>query len=279
MNCKKAKNIDLFSYLKNHGFSPSKMNAREAWYKSPFRNEKTASFKVDLNKNIWYDFGVGNGGTIIDFVVKFNNCDVKKALEILNSNSFSFHQQQQIKNQQKNYSVLKVTQIENQNLINYLSERKINLQFAKHYCIQIHYSFYNQKEYYGIGFENDSGGFEIRNKFFKGCLGNKGITTINNNSKVLSIFESWSDFLSYLTLMPHNKNENFIITNSTSNVKSIINLLSKYSIVKSFFDNDKSGVNATELIKKNCNKQFFNESLKFKEHNDVNDYLKSYYNS
>ena len=35
------------------------------WYKSPFRTEKEASFKVDLHKEVWYDFGLGKGGDII----------------------------------------------------------------------------------------------------------------------------------------------------------------------------------------------------------------------
>ncbi|MCS2699157.1 CHC2 zinc finger domain-containing protein [Phocaeicola dorei] len=35
------------------------------WYKSPFRTEKEASFKVDLHKELWYDFGLGKGGDII----------------------------------------------------------------------------------------------------------------------------------------------------------------------------------------------------------------------
>jgi DNA primase len=38
---------------------------------SPFRpNERTPSFKIDPVKNLWFDFGSGEGGTIIDFVQK-----------------------------------------------------------------------------------------------------------------------------------------------------------------------------------------------------------------
>lgn len=44
------------------------------WYKSPFRTEKEASFKVDLHKELWYDFGLGRGGdktpAEIDFVIQ-----------------------------------------------------------------------------------------------------------------------------------------------------------------------------------------------------------------
>ena len=35
------------------------------WYKSPFREESEASFKVNTEREQWYEFGLGNGGNII----------------------------------------------------------------------------------------------------------------------------------------------------------------------------------------------------------------------
>ena len=56
---------------------------------SPFKNERTPSFKVSNVKNIWKDFGSGKGGTsIIDFIQEYKGVDfleaVKIACEILN---------------------------------------------------------------------------------------------------------------------------------------------------------------------------------------------------
>lgn len=56
---------------------------------SPFKNERTPSFKVSNVKNIWKDFGSGKGGTsIIDFVQAYKGVDfleaVKLACETLN---------------------------------------------------------------------------------------------------------------------------------------------------------------------------------------------------
>ena len=56
---------------------------------SPFKNERTPSFKVSNVKNIWKDFGSGKGGTsIIDFIQAYKGVDfleaVKLACEALN---------------------------------------------------------------------------------------------------------------------------------------------------------------------------------------------------
>ena len=276
MNCKKAKLIDLVSYLKKQGFRIGKTNTKEVWFYSPFRsNEKTPSFKVDINKNIWYDFGEGAGGTIIDFLTKHNNCSIKESLVILFEDSFSFHQQkkQVIIEPEPTYSIEKVTELTNQNLLNYLMSRKIDLQFAKRFCFQVHYSFPNGKENYGIAFMNDVGGFEIRHEFFKGCLGSKEITTINNSSDVVSIFEAWFDFLSYLTLKKEIPKENFIILNSTSMVGKAIALLDNYIEIKLMLDNDDAGNRATDIIEKSVNIKITDKRIHYKNYNDLNEFL------
>ena len=276
MNCKVAKTIEMNSYIFKQGFRVGKKTTKDVWYYSPFRNnEKTPSFKIDITKNVWYDFAEGVGGTIIDFVMKYNNCSIKEALVILSEDTFPIHQQtKQIKSETKpTYSIKKVTELTNQKLLDYLSNRKINLKFAKKFCFQVHYSFSNGKELYGIGFMNDMGGLEIRNKFFKGCLGKKEITTINNNSDVVSLFESSSDFLSYLTLKKEIPKENFIILNSTSLVKKTIGLLDNYALIKLFFDNDESGNKATDFLLENINSKIIDNRVYYKKHNDLNHYL------
>ncbi len=276
MNCKIAKTIDMNSYIFKHGFRVGKKTTKDVWYYSPFRdNEKTPSFKVDITKNVWYDFGEGIGGTIIDFVMKYNNCSIKEALVILSKDTFPIHQQtKQIKSvPTPTYSIKKVTELTNQKLLDYLSKRKINLTFAKQFCFQVHYSFSNGKENFGIGFMNDVGGFEIRNKLFKGCLGKKEITTINNNSDVVSIFESWSDLTSYFSLNNEIPKENFIILNSTSLVKKTIGLLDKYALIKLYFDNDESGNKATDYLIESVKSKIIDNRIHYKNFNDLNDYL------
>ena len=60
---------------------PEKHNTTGNWYKSPFRNEKTASFCVS-DKGI-HDFGSSEHYDIISFVQKYYNTTMYQALEIL----------------------------------------------------------------------------------------------------------------------------------------------------------------------------------------------------
>ena len=50
---------------------------------SPFKNERTPSFKVSNVKNIWKDFGSGKGGTsIIDFIQAYKGVDFLEAVKL-----------------------------------------------------------------------------------------------------------------------------------------------------------------------------------------------------
>jgi DNA primase len=50
---------------------------------SPFTSEKTASFVVSPEKQIWKDFSSGKGGSMFDFVMEVEGLDFKGALELL----------------------------------------------------------------------------------------------------------------------------------------------------------------------------------------------------
>ena len=210
---------------------------------------------------------------MIDLVTHLYSCSIKEALEKLASDTFSFPQHLPKITQATNYSILKIEKIRNKYLIAYLDERKINLDFARQFCCQVHYTFDHKKEYYAIGFKNDNGAYEVRNKFFKGCLGTKTITTIINNSQVVSLFESWSDFLSYLTLKNKVPDEDYIILNSTSLVKKVVDLAREYYKIKVFFDNDEAGDKATTFLLDNIKDKMTDCRIHYKNYNDLNEYL------
>ncbi len=50
---------------------------------SPFTNEKTPSFIVSPEKQIWHDFSSGKGGSMFSFVMEVEGLDFKGALELL----------------------------------------------------------------------------------------------------------------------------------------------------------------------------------------------------
>src|SRR4051812_48498461 len=50
---------------------------------SPFSSEKTPSFVVSPEKQIWHDFSSGRGGDVFTFVQEVEGLDFKGALELL----------------------------------------------------------------------------------------------------------------------------------------------------------------------------------------------------
>ncbi|MGM7550543.1 toprim domain-containing protein [Myroides odoratimimus] len=276
MTCNEAKKISLASILEKIGTKKVKQTNREAWYLSPFRNEATASFKVDLLKNLWYDHGEGKGGNVLDFVMRYYKCELKEALQILDDESFSFHQptfQDDAIEKEKNYEIRAIKPLTNTQLINYIQSRGISLKIAKKYSVELHYSL-NDKKYFGIGFKNVLEGIEIRNRYFKGCLGTKSITLIENNCNQVILFEGWIDFLSLLILYPKIENRfNYIILNSTSQKETVPELDSNYERIYLCFDNDNTGNETTIYFQKKYENHTKDIRYLFKNHKDVNDYL------
>lgn len=65
MDIQTAKQIKIADFLHSLGHSPVKQQGINLWYKSPLREETEASFKVNTERNQWYDFAIGKGGNII----------------------------------------------------------------------------------------------------------------------------------------------------------------------------------------------------------------------
>src|SRR5687767_8587472 len=89
MNCEQAKQCDLIEFLNKLGYQPNKVSGNDYWYFSPLRDEKNPSFKINKLKNCWCDHGLGAGGRLVDFSIRYFNCPVNEALQRI-----SFFQQQ-----------------------------------------------------------------------------------------------------------------------------------------------------------------------------------------
>ena len=253
MDIKTIKNIPISTVMSRLGFCIIRTNDSSLWYKSPFRKEQTASFKVDSKKNLYYDFGEGAGGNIFDFVMRLKECDFKEALHFIRKefDSFSFHQQEQKSfnrevNKRTIYQINKEQVLQNHILTKYLKARCLDIEICKQYLVEVYYQV-NNKKYFGVGFKNDVGGIEIRNKYTKLCLGKKWYTSIKNKCKQLIVLESWSDFLSLLILYPKTENQfDFVILNSLSMLNKLDTVFEKYEKVLLALDNDEAGTKATQ---------------------------------
>ena len=92
MEIQNIKQISITEYLQQQGYSPARVQGIHFWYCSPLRNESTPSFKVNTERNQWYDFGTGEHGDIIDLVCALQHCTMNEAIELLTGSKQIVHQ-------------------------------------------------------------------------------------------------------------------------------------------------------------------------------------------
>ena len=277
MNCTQFNKISVEEVLQSLGHFPTKQNEKEAWFLNPFSKENNASFKINKKLNYWYLFSEGIGGNNIDFMKKYLSASISEVLEWAENQSFSSFQNQKnlpnqkLRNLPKNYQITEVKEIQHAALLEYLKNRKVESQTE--FLKEIHYQM-NDKNYFGIGFKNDSGGYEIRNAYSKICLGKKDITSIKNDSKDVRIFEGFFDFLSFKKVENYleKQRSDYIILNSVFMINKIKNDLGNYQNIELYFDNDEAGTRAVEIIKTDL-KNAEDCRILYSSFKDLNDWL------
>src|SRR5690606_16777544 len=252
---------------------------KEAWYLNPFANESQASFKLDKRQNLWYLFSEGTGGNNTDFMKKYLNASVKEVLAWVKEQNFSsFHQQNQnyIQGSDKmNYNITEIKELQNPNLIKYLRERGLSSNIYP-LVKEIHFTI-GDKKLYAIGFKNESGGWELRNQYYKGAVLKKDISMIHLNqnnefkNKNIVVFEGFMDALSFVEMKSFFKGD-LLVMNSISLLDKTKERLKNYSEIHLFLDNDRSGEKCKIKIlnrfpqAKDCSKIY-------SDHKDLHEYL------
>ena len=254
MNCEEVKEkISIRMVLESVNLFPVKENRKTAFYFALDREEKIPSLSVDFVKNKAFDFGTGKSYDVISIVQQMNQCSVSEALKYLETFDFSIHNEFQNEGtkQYKEYKILNVREIQHPALVQYLKSRKVYEQ--KELVKEIEYEL-NGKKYFGVGFFNNSGGVEIRNKYSKICLGKKDVTLLKNELNSFNeilIFEGFFDYLTFKNLEKNeNSNSDYIILNSTSMLFKVEETLKKYDKISLFLDNDKNGNDTKKAILK-----------------------------
>ena len=276
MNCNQFNTIPLEEVLQNLGHFPTRQNEKEAWFLNPFGRENHASFKLNKRLNIWYLFSEGIGGNNIDFMKRYLNTSISEVLDWAENQNFSSFHNQKILNRNfenfvKTYEITEVKEIQHSALLEYLKSRKVENQTE--YVKEIHYQM-NGKNYFGIGFKNDSDGYEIRNAYSKICLGKKDISIISINSNSIRIFEGFFDFLSFKNVENYLEKEasDYLILNSVSMIAKIKNTIKNYENIELYFDNDEAGNRAVEMIKSE-NENAEDCRILYSDFKDLNDWL------
>ena len=203
--------LKIADYLLSAGFKmePSKSNARDTWFYSPFFrqangiDENTPSFQIRLGDKgfeLWKDFGANapsekDNGDIIDLVRFLHRTDFKGALQELrswaggvqstlpkgkshptkNPSNQNWEPQMQFAGAY-DFLGLKGDFFQMHYICN---KRGIDKRLVPIYLKKVKYKHIpKRKHFWGIGWTNESEGWEVRNAYFKGSLGSKDITVI-----------------------------------------------------------------------------------------------------
>jgi hypothetical protein len=289
MNISDAKRIDLVAFMRGLGHTPTYCSNGYVWFLSPFRQEKKASFRINTSRNLWYDYGLGDGGDIIllcRYMYHVNS--VSEALKMIAQLSTTpadarvavpvFDNRGEPPD--SSFKEIKIKELHNSELLRYLTSRGIIPDIATSYCQEIHYTL-KRSHYYGIAFCNISGGHEVRNRYFKGCIGSKDLSIIRSDadSNICCVFEGFIDFLSWLTMKeadPHwsnvAKEPDFVVLNSVANRRKAAEFLTRYAKIYCYMDNDESGKMTTSFLNEALHDKVIDCSEKYKGFKDLNDF-------
>lgn len=229
--------------------------------RAPWREDKNPSLSVTANGRGWHDLATGEHGSVIDLVMRHHGVTMEGAYDILlrENPSFSFSQPMTSDGEKKKdggFAAFQVVKLQSRGLFAYLYQRKVNLEIAKQFLKEAHYSFETRTDgryLYSLAYQNDRGGYELRGApytgnpdGFKGGTSPKGITThVYRENAPVVVFEGFFDMLSFATLCGGVKH-NYVVLNSIVNKEAALDALKmSQNQVYLCLDNDKGGEDTT----------------------------------
>jgi hypothetical protein len=267
--------VDLLAKLGHHPVRPV---GTELWYVSMLHDSGTRpSFSVYEKLGVWYDRGLAKGGNVIDFGMAYWKLSLQETLDKI----VSVIDQPVIKisgakrrhaHKLPHYQVEQIKELGNNQVITaYLKERGI-WQTAQDRLKEIYYYVEDEKKtrkhFFAAGSQNETGSWEVRSKNFKGCLGRNALTIVDGAKTQLSVFENYFDYLSWLT--EYQTDHTVIITNSLALLPQAISKATNFTSVHLYFNNTKTGREATIEFKLQVT-QAFDRSILYQPHNDYNE--------
>jgi len=287
MNIADIKQIPISDFLSRLGIRPVRSSGSELFYHSPIASEKTPSFSVNDRKGYWNDFGRNQGGTIIDLGLHLFKTEsvsevVRKFSEIYDGLPINVLVSERTDPQANKIRIHLVQELgKNPALTKYLNDRHLfDTVLGSSEIKEVYYDLKkadgSQKRYFGIGWQNRSGGWEVSSAYGKLCIGKKDLTVVNGSSsempRKVNVFEGMFDYQAARKLGWAEKEAAAIILNSTSLVEKAIDYMKDKKLSANLFlDNDPSGDSATKSIKSQVESTDFRHTYSY--HNDVNDFL------
>jgi len=275
------RHIPLADFLARLGHEPVRRSGNELWYRAPYRNERTPSFRVNVAKQLWYDFGTGKGGDIFtlagefigsnDFMeqVKFIAETANMPMPVSEMSKPTFLP----KPSEPAFEGVEATPLFRSPLTDYLAERGIPYGIASRYCCRLNYAA-RGKRYFAVGFRNMGGGYELRTRFMKWCLPPKDISVIRNGSLTCNLFEGFIDFLSWKVL-GISRGEDYLVLNSVALLERSFPYLDNYGKIRCYLDNDDAGKRTLAVLRKRYGDRIDDCSDLYAGCKDLNEYLES----
>ncbi len=155
-----------------------------------------------------------------------------------------------------------------------LSERGIPYAIASRHCCRLNYGV-RGKRYFAVGFPNMAGGYEVRSRYFKGCIPPKSVSLVKANdipADECLVFEGFMDFLSAVTLGVTG-NADCLVLNSVANVEKAAGLLDGYGRIGCFLDRDEAGRRTLAALTMRYGERVTDRSSLYDGCKDLNEYL------
>lgn len=272
--------IPLADFLARLGHEPVRRSGNELWYIAPYRGERTPSFRVNVAKQLWYDFGLGKGGNIFTLAGEFLQSNdfmeqAKFIAETANMTVTGWEKPAYLpKPIEPAFEDVEVALLFRSPLTEYLAERCIPYVVASRHCCRLNYGV-RGKRYFAVGFPNMAGGFEVRSRYFKGCIPPKDVSLVKATDIPAGeclVFEGFMDFLSALTLGVTG-NADCIVLNSVANVEKATGLLDGYGSIGCFLDRDDAGRRTLAALAKRYGERVTDHSSLYDSCKDLNEYL------
>jgi len=248
--------VDLLNRL---GYTPVKKSGKEQMYRSMLRDDdRKPSFAVDDELGVWFDHGTRKGGNIIDFgLLYWKGLSFNEVIEKIQQVTLIVQGEKKLRprlnGKAASYTIEEVKPIGTHPAITtYLKSRGI-FEIGKDLLSEVYYYIEDdaneRKHFFAAAWKNENGSWEVRNKYFKGCLGHKAITFIPGHEKNLAVFEGFMNYLSWKVENP-SVNQSIIILNTLALLPEGIDKAIQFSAIDIYFDRDRPGHTATnELIK------------------------------
>lgn len=282
MDIGKIRDTPIADFLGRLGYHPVKGHGGVLWYHSPYRGDKKPSFKLDTRKEKWFDFGMDEGGDIFTLAGKMipSNDFIRQARYIAETMQLPMPEMKgaeypkMVDDTEPQFANVEVLPLGHHALRQYLAERAIPFEVADRYCKEVRYDL-RGKHYFAIGFPNDRGGYEVRNRFFKGCIAPKGTTVIRHDSlpsEECCVFEGFADFLSAVAL-GRAEGMDSLVLNSIIYLRRSADLLSQYGHIHAYLDNDEAGRNGVQTLKNCLGEKVIDHVADYSGCKDLNEFL------